>query len=427
MTSSRPGSRRGVGLGIVVVTAASLAGCGSPAPTAPARTATLPKAPTVYTVNGEAHLVIRRKAGRQTQGLMLASGVRALGTVSGLGYQVAAVRTDRLDAAIAALRADPSIQYVEPAYRMTASTIRAARFQGLGLTPDDPLFPSQYAPQAMHAPEAWGVTRGLGTTIAVVDTGIDPGHPEFAGKIVGGYNAFDHSSRTRDDNGHGTHCAGIAAARADNGIGVAGIAPEARIMPIKALDADGAGSDVQVSDGIAWAADHGATVVSLSLGGPGASQLLADAISYAVSRGVVVVAAMGNAGTGDLCYPAAAPGAIAVGAIGPDGTVAGFSQWGSWISVVAPGVSILSTMPTYPCTLTQRDGYTMDYAVLDGTSMAAPAVAGVAALIKARFGLRMSPEAVKAQLERTADHLDGLMTFDQHLGYGCADAAMAVR
>src|SRR3990170_879710 len=189
-----------------------------------------------------------------------------------------------------------------------------------------------------------------------------------------------------DTYGHGTHVAGIAAATAGNGVGVAGVCPRCTILAVKVFaDGSGSTSDFTVAQGIVWAVDHGANVVNLSLGGPGSSAVAQAAVDYAWSRGVVVVAAAGNSGSSTLSYPAAYPNAIAVSATNSSDGLAGFSSYGSWVDLSAPDQGILSTVPGG------------DYASWSGTSMATPVVAGAAGLaFSAGLG---SAAAVRTALE----------------------------
>jgi type VII secretion-associated serine protease mycosin len=352
----------------------------------------------------------------QTQGarpLKSGSGNRAsLITVSG-------------DPATAAQRFQQSglVDYAEPNYRMKVS-----------FTPNDPKTggsSGQYGLALMGLDKAWNL--GLGDSrviIGVVDTGADLKHPDLVKQFVPGYNVITKGAESpMDDNGHGTHVSGIAAAEADNGIGIAGVAPHCKVMPVKALDRKGEGNTYDIAEGIYWAVDHGARVINLSLGGRGASQALRDAVDYAVSKRVVLVAAMGNGdenGVGQNwpTFPASYSGVIAVGAVDKQRTVTEFSNWGSWISVVAPGNDILSTMPTYPVFQTTTNGYQQNYDMMPGTSMASPMVAGVCALILSRYPA-MTPAQVKAKLETTARHL-GDAGFNEKYGYGLVDAFRAV-
>ncbi|SDZ17837.1 Subtilase family protein [Micromonospora pattaloongensis] len=196
---------------------------------------------------------------------------------------------------------------------------------------DDPLYGKQWGLQQLHAEQAWRTSTGAGVIIAVVDTGVDLGHPDFAGKLVPGATFVDCGSAScgngdwRGPDGvadpedtHGSHVAGIAAAATGNGVGIAGVAPDARIMPIKVLE-QGAGSFADIAAGIRYAADHGAQVVNLSLGGlPGTQALtltglvsdVTDAIAYASGKGVAVIAAAGNEAAPLCATPAWEPGDV---------------------------------------------------------------------------------------------------------------------
>ena len=232
----------------------------------------------------------------------------------------------------------------------------------------------------ISAPEAWATNAngpgatGKGVTIAVVDTGIDYNHIEFKGRIGAGYDFVDNDSIAEDANGHGTHVAGTIAAARD-GRGITGVAHDATLMPIRALDKNGAGYLSDVIRGVRWATNNGADVINLSLGGTGYSQAMADAVRHAAQRGTVVVMAAGNAGGASPEYPGAhaIEHGIAVGAVQRDGQLADFSnRAGSQPLdyVTAPGVGIKSTLPGNR------------YGRFSGTSMATPHVAGVAGLLK---------------------------------------------
>src|SRR3954454_1956708 len=191
---------------------------------------------------------------------------------------------------------------------------------------DDPVFPDQWGLSQIKAPAAWARgDRGAGATIAVVDTGVDLVHPDLAANLVSGADvtpaADQGCPRPQDENGHGTHVAGIAAAVTDNGIGGAGTAPAAKVMPVRVLNADGSGEDPAVIAGIKYAADHGAKVINMSLGGqpiigeaPPLNEEIAKAVQYAYSKGALVVAAAGNESIPLCSYPAAAANAVCVGA-----------------------------------------------------------------------------------------------------------------
>jgi thermitase len=280
--------------------------------------------------------------------------------------------------------------------------------------PDDPGWGQQYGPASIQAPLAWDVTTGTVTvTIAIVDTGIDLGHPDFAGKLVTGTTFITTTTSPQDDNGHGTHVAGIAAATGNNALGIAGVNWGARLMPIKVLDSQGNGDDLDVAAGIVWAADHGAKVVNLSLGGECPSPIMDLAVTYAYTSGVTVVAAAGNTGRAGVLCPAAYEPAIAAAATGPSNLQAAFSTYGPEVDLAAPGVGIYSTMPGG------------GYGYKSGTSMAAPHIAGAAALLASlpRFN---TPAIIRTALEATALDL-GLTCRDFLYGAGLVQAYTAAQ
>ncbi|WP_223206060.1 S8 family peptidase [Streptomyces xanthii] len=290
----------------------------------------------------------------------------------------------------------------------------------------DPLRGRQWALDTLRLPDAWKDTEGDDTVIAVVDSGVDLKHPDLKGRLVGGYDFVDGDKKPQDGFGHGTHVAGIAAAHTDNGIGVAGGAPAAKIMPVRVLGADGSGSNGNITRGIVWAADHGADVINLSLGeGPLMSNLLQGgilnaAIQHAHDKGAVVVAAAGNDGAATQPYKVQTP-VLVVGASDRDGQPAEFSNFGAQDAVSAPGVGIMSTLPTYGVQLTEKkNGEVNDsgYGELDGTSMAAPYVAAVAALL---HGEGKDPDEIMRIIRDTAKNPDHV----EKLGLGVVDAKAA--
>lgn len=284
----------------------------------------------------------------------------------------------------------------------------------------DPL--AQWALEATGLPEAWRTSTGAGVTIAVVDTGVDPAQPDLAGKLVPGYDFVAGSDSMSDPNGHGTHVAGIAAATRGNGIGIAGAAPDAMIMPVRVLAEDGTGADDTIAAGIDWATTHGADVINLSLGESGLLGRLQKggpinaAMRRADAAGVVVVAAAGNEGARKRVYRIGVP-VIVVVATDQAGDPASFTNTGDLRAIAGPGVDIVSTAPTAPSSV-WPDG-TDGYASLSGTSMASPLVAGVAALLLAEG---YDAGQVGDRLAETAANPTG----DPALGAGILDAAAAV-
>ena len=254
---------------------------------------------------------------------------------------------------------------------------------------------------------------GAGIKVAVIDTGVDCGHPDLAGGCVYGAN-FVSGAQPFDDHGHGTHVGGIIAAR-QNGIGVVGVAPEATVYAVKVLDSAGSGSWSNVAMGIDWAVRNGMHVINMSLGALTGSQAVADAVDRAEAAGVLVVASAGNSGCCNLVgYPGAYDGVLAVAAVDSLQMLASFSSTGPQVDVAAPGVAIRSSVPTGGCALCDPSGYRW----LDGTSMAAPHVAGVGALLRSRGWSAMEAASL---MTTTAVDL-GAPGFDTEYGYGRVDA-----
>ncbi|MTV26458.1 S8 family serine peptidase [Nitriliruptoraceae bacterium ZYF776] len=300
---------------------------------------------------------------------------------------------------------------------------------GVALAAGDPYRDQQWALDTLRVERAWASSRGLGAIVAVVDTGVDLAHPDLrsrlvrdpAGEVVG-LDLVDGDGVPQDEHGHGTLVAGIVAASANNGIGIAGVAPDASILPIRVLDGDGAGRSEDVGQAIRWATDRGAHVINLSLEaassgrGPGVP---ADAVRYAWDRGVVVVVAAGNTEGAAAAYAPDLP-VLLVGAVDRRDRPAPFSSVGREDAVVAPGVGIVSTWCRSPGAL-RCDG-TVSYGVADGTSFAAPHVAGVAALLVAQG---LDHEQVVERLRATAVDV-GPPGPDTRTGAGRVDAAAAV-
>jgi len=253
----------------------------------------------------------------------------------------------------------------------------------------------------INVSEAWKVATGENTIVAVIDSGIDYGHPDLKNNIyahlstvnyvVTGYddegeeirdkesNAAKAAADGYDDHGHGTHCSGIIAAEADNGIGVTGVAFDSKICSIKALSNVGSGDTANIVQAVYKAIEVEADVISMSLGGVCYDKAFQTAINKAVGKGIVVVAASGNEGVSQKSYPAAYNNVIAVAATEGQGYVTSFSNWGDWVDIAAPGWEILSTVPTdFEIDVTYEAA---GYGYMTGTSMACPVVAGVVALM----------------------------------------------
>ncbi|MEB3298642.1 MAG: S8 family serine peptidase [Candidatus Sericytochromatia bacterium] len=286
----------------------------------------------------------------------------------------------------------------------------------------DPGVRQQYHHRLLRLAEAHAVTRGRPeVVVAVVDTGADLSHPDFlarggGSRVVAGRNHLDGGTDLTDGTGHGTHCLGVVGATAGNGQGVEGVAPETGLRAERVLDARGQGTWESVAAGILAASRAGARVISLSLGDSYSAPVLEQAVAAAQARGALLVAAMGNYGDTRRVYPASLPGVLAVGATNQQDQRAGFSSQGAWIGVSAPGMQIYSTLP-------HTGRYAYGY--MSGTSMAAPMVSGLAALLWARHP-EWKAEQVARRIRDTAIDL-GPDGFDIQFGHGRIDPLAALK
>ena len=329
--------------------------------------------------------------------------------------------------------------------------------------PNDQFYPVQWHYPQINLPQAWDVTTGANAIVAVIDTGVALGHPDLQGQLVAGYDFIDdpatagdgdgidpnpddpgdHSNNDNSSSFHGTHVAGTVAAATNNGVGVAGVAFGAKVMPLRALGIGG-GYDYDIEQAVRFAAglanDSGtvpprrADVINLSVGGPGFSPGSQAVYDQARAAGVVIVAAAGNDGASDLTYPAAFPGVIAVGAVDINRALAPYSNFGSWVSVVAPGGNMAQDVngdgrpDGVASTVATDKGGVLEYVygIYQGTSMATPHVAGVIALMKA-VAPNLTPQAIVSLLTSGAltDDL-GAAGKDDQFGYGLINASKAV-
>jgi len=352
-------------------------------------------------------------------------------------FKVRYERATPVETAVERLSAAAGVEYAE-----------ANRYRETCVIPNDPSFPNQWGLTKINCPAAWDRTTGsVNVVVAVIDTGIDLDHPELAGLLVQGWDMVDlgpnptpppgwrfegdfqgRDNDPQDEVGHGTHVAGTIACASNNATGVAGVTWSCRLMPVKVLTrlvnianpnrVNGVGSSADIAAGIRYAVDHGARVLNLSLGGTVDTQVERDAIAYAISQGAVVVAAMGNAfqSGNPTSFPAAYPDVVAVGAINQADQRANFSQTGPHIDVVAPGVGVLSTV------------WDNGYATMQGTSMASPHVAGVAALIMSCNSNLTGPQVadiIRQTARPLRDNPADPVPNDSY-GFGCVDAKAAI-
>jgi serine protease len=290
--------------------------------------------------------------------------------------------------------------------------------------PNDPLWHQQWNMQSIRVQESWKETKGNGVTVAVIDTGISQVPDLEKTKFVKGYDFVNDREDAEDDNGHGTHVAGTIAQSTNNGYGVAGIAYEAALMPLKVLSAGGGGTVADIAESIRFAADHGADVINMSLGGGGESSVMREAIDYAHKKGVVIIAAAGNAARNAAEYPGRYPHVMAVAALDAAGQKAPYSNFGAGVNISAPGGSTTNGEAggILQNTINPQTKEPV-FAAFQGTSMASPHVAGVAALVKATN--IKDPDEVMAVLTQSARKVEG----DElnHYGAGKLDAAAAVQ
>lgn len=298
----------------------------------------------------------------------------------------------------ASLKKNPHVNFVE-----NNSLARG------GALPNDPSYASQWHLPKISAPLAWDISTGSASVdIAIVDSGVDPAHPDLAGKLIPGYNFLIGNSDTHDVLGHGTAVAGTAGAIANNAKGVSGVAWQNQIMPLVVLDASDYASYSNIAQAITYAADHGVRVINVSIGGSSSSSTLQNAVTYAWNKGALVFVSAMNNNTSTPYYPAACANAIAVASTNSADAKASFSNYGTWITLTAPGEYIYTT---------NNGG---GYGAWNGTSFSSPMTAGLAALI-----LSVNPMLSNAQvldiLKKNADDL-GATGFDTSFGYGRINA-----
>ncbi|MEN6560639.1 MAG: S8 family peptidase [Acidobacteriota bacterium] len=367
-------------------------------------------------------------SGDYADGLLRSYGFPAVHRIAGIGvYSVRTAPGVSVPETLAMLRRNGDVAMARPDYRT-----RLADF------PNDPYFagyqynlrnlggildiapgiqPQMTSGADIKAVKAWDQAKGDdGTVIAVIDTGVDFSHPDLAAKLAGyGHDFVNDDDEASDDHWHGTFVAGVAAADTNNAVGIAGVAWNCRVLPVKVMDAQGNGYYSWIIDGITWAADHGADVINLSLGGDIDDPFLEEACRYAHDKGVVIVAAAGNDGLAGVLYPAAYDDyVLAVAASDYNDQIADFSNYGPQMDVAAPGVWILGPAPQSYV----GQGYE-PYLFASGTSAASPNVAGMAALLKSAKP-DLTADQIMQIIRYTADDINKatLPGRDDRAGYG---------
>ncbi len=331
-------------------------------------------------------------------------GAAQTGAVPALGVRVIEVPAAAAAHLLAALQQNKDVEYAEPDY--TAEAVGTA---------NDPYFTqgSEWHLAKIEAPAAWDTTTGASNIIvAVVDSGVRASHPDLAGKVLAGYDFVGNDNDPTDENGHGTAVSGTIAPASNNLLGVAGVAWANPILPVRVLDAAGSGTYSAISNGIIYAADHGARIINLSLGGTSSSTTLQDAVNYAWNKKCVLIAAAGNNGNNVTFYPAACNNVVAVSATDAADVRPTWSNYGSYVDVSAPGVDIL--------TLYGAD----QYAAWSGTSFSSPVTSGVVALMASANPNLTNSQLVDLLLKNSDDI--GTAGYDVYYGNGRVNANRAV-
>jgi subtilisin family serine protease len=381
-----------------------------------------PAVPAAGTVVPGEVIVKWRDAGKGPE-LARAHGLSVLaelGTPAALMPEVVSTGGRPVAEVIAELSADPAVEYAEPNYvvALADDPVVAA------VSVNDPKTGPQYSLDRMRVRDAWAYTTGTSGIVAVLDTGVDHGHADLTGRVLPGYDFVNNDAWAADDNGHGTWVSGIIGANPNDGIGIAGISWHDRILPVKIMNANGTGDTSDLTAGIVWATDHGASVINMSVGGFPYSQYVHDAVRYAWNRDVVLVGAAGNNGIETQFFPASYPEVVSVAATQVDDEFSNWSNYGADVDVSAPGASVLTTNCPVCKPIEQDISGDHGYTYISGTSFAAPNVAGVVALIRAR-NPTMSASWVVNRLKTTVDDL-GYGGWDNRYGHGRVNALRAV-
>ena len=348
------------------------------------------------------HILVQPRAGLSPadfDNALATQGGKAVGRLGNLDIYVVSLPPAASEQAAAnALSHHPNVKFAE-----------VDRLVAPAFIPNDADFASEWHLQTINAPIAWNSSVGAGVTVAILDSGIDPTHPDLVGQLVPGWNFYDNNSNTADVYGHGTLVAGVVAALGNNGIGVAGVAWGAKLMPVRVTDTSGIGTLSAFANGLTYAADHGARIANLSFPVQSSSSTQAAA-QYFVNKGGVVFNSAGNYGA--LDSTPASNSLVSVSATANTDVLASWSSYGPYVDLSAPGVGIWTT---------SLGG---GYSAVSGTSFSSPLSAGVAALMMSA-NPSLPPSQIVSLLESTAVDL-GTPGYDYDYGYGRVNAAAAV-
>ncbi|HTX36041.1 MAG TPA: S8 family peptidase [Bryobacteraceae bacterium] len=350
---------------------------------------------------------------------------------------VAFVDSSRRAEVLAGLRSDPLVEAADTndpvGLFASPGTPGSSGSSGAVFIPNDPAYPKQWHLKMIGMEQAWTVTKGKGATVAVIDSGVGlPDKTQYRlpedfqqTSFAKGYDFVDHDDQPEDENHHGTHVAGTIAESTDNHILGAGVAPEATIMAVRVMGADGSGDTANIVDGIHFAADNGANVINLSLGGGRYNDVFEKAITYAHDKGVFLACAAGNDGHEPVSYPAAYQGCMAVSAVGPNKELADYSNFGDQIEIAGPGGDQDkggADAGVWQNSFIRQNGVVREGLLsLQGTSMATPHVAGVAALLVSMG--KKDPDEIREILRKSATPLGPAKQF----GAGLLNAEEALK
>lgn len=339
----------------------------------------------------------------QLKALFAGNGASQVGVIKQLDVRILRVPQAAMDKVLDALNRDSRIEFAEKDYIAEA----------VG-TANDPYYTSgqEWYLGKIQAPSAWDITTGTSSlVVAVIDTGANYSHPDLQGKLLPGYNFITSGTDANDDNGHGTGTSGVIGASSNNSTGIASVAWNVSILPLKVLDASGSGSYSNIALAINYAADNGARIINMSLGGTYSSSTVQSAVNYAWSKGVVLIAAAGNNGNSTAFYPAACSNVVAVAATDSTDTRTSWSNYGSYVDLCAPGANITTT-------------YGSGYSSVNGTSFSSPITAGIAALV-ASVQPSLSNSLIVDLLIKNSDDI-GAAGYDIYYGYGRVNAYRTV-